>query len=293
MKMFKKVKDFFFNEKIKNMHINDFPIFLLNLYKNKNDFDKYDGFINFIKNTKLDYEDKRIHEFLWFNQLSVELKIKMLTMHKNFYDNDSRVHYFFNVEKNEEVKENILIGYIESKRYWLEEYSRGNYYSCGKKSGLFRIEDLSGNISGELIQSHIKKNGKIYFDFVTDIKNKNTDSYEYKRETKKFTDEEESVYYKVYYDIAYQNDSILKEKSEYVPYLILSDFKINENNEDFIKLLECFIVFDNPAEYRRMMHNLKGWPKLKVFYESCLLKNKLSNSLNNSEEEPTIKRKRL
>ena len=284
--MFKTIRDYLFNEKIRNMHMNDVPLFISNVYKNKKEVDKCYDFIKFIQNKELRYEDKKIHEFLWFEQLSIESKIKVLSIHEDFYKDDLRVHYFYNLEKDKEIKQHMLIGYVESKRHWFEEYAIGNYYSRGKRSGFFKINDLLDNLSGEIIQEHIKNNGPIYFDFVTELKNKRDDNA-----IKKLTDTEEAIYYKVYREIAHENNSLKDMKSGYLAYLSLANFRMSDENEDFIKLLECFIVFNDPDECRRMKRDLEYSPKLLSFYENCLLKNVIKEE--DSFSAPHSKRKRL
>lgn len=286
--MLKKVKDYLFHKIISNMNIDDIEPFLRKTYSKKSAKDCYVDFSCFLNggDKKKNFEVKKLHENIWFGILSKEYKM-LAIQDKKFYRDDENHVRLFRKEKDDEVKECMFISYIENKKASLETYVSGNYYGRGKVSSGFELEDLEGVFSGKIIQKHIHENGLLYFHFLEDVKVKNKNY--------RLSEADESKFYKLFREISFKNKSLGKERAHYFSALELCGFKMNENNEDFINLIECYIVHDNSDECRRMKDNFIHSKKLICMYENMLLREKLLKEV--PEEGPTqklsVRRKRL
>lgn len=286
--MLKKVKDYLFHKIISNMNIDDIETFLRKTYSKKSAEDCYVDFSFFLNggDKKKSFEVKKLHENIWFGILSKEYKM-LAIQDKKFYRDDENHVRLFRKEKDDEVKECMFISYIENKKESLETYVSGNYYGRGKVSSGFELEDLEGVFSGKIIQKHIHEKGLLYFHFLEDVKVKNKNY--------RLSEADESKFYKLFREISFKNNSLGKERAHYFSALELCGFKMNENNEDFINLIECYIVHDNSDECRRMKDNFIYSKKLICMYENMLLREKLLKEV--PEEGPTqklsVRRKRL
>lgn len=286
--MLKKVKDYLFHKIISNMNIDDIETFLRKTYSKKSAEDCYVDFSCFLNggDKKKSFEVKKLHENIWFGILSKEYKM-LAIQDKKFYRDDENHVRLFRKEKDDEVKECMFISYIENKKESLETYVSGNYYGRGKVSSGFELEDLEGVFSGKIIQKHIHENGLLYFHFLEDVKVKNKNY--------RLNEADESKFYKLFREISFKNKSLGKERAHYFSALELCGFKMNENDEDFINLIECYIVHDNSDECRRMKDNFIHSKKLICMYENMLLREKLLKEVH--EEGPTqklsVRRKRL
>lgn len=284
--MLKKVKDYFFGKIISNMNIEKVEPFLRKTYLKKSDEECYTDFSAFLNSRESDIGIKKLHEDIWFNILSKKYKLQALK-DKETYVNEENLSRLFKKEKDNEVKEYIFISYIENKKESLETYVSGNYYSRGKVSFGFELEDLEDLFSGEVIQKHIHKNGILYFHFLEDVKVKNKNY--------RLSEADESKFYRLFREISFKNKSLGEERAPYFSSLELCGFRLNENNEDFLNLIECYVVHDNADEYRRMKDNLKHSKKLLCIYENMLLKEKLLKEVPKEDNtlEKSVRRKRL
>lgn len=284
--MIKKVKDYLFHKIISNMNIEKVEPFLRKTYLKKSDEECYTDFSAFLNSRESDIGIKKLHENVWFNILSKKYKLQALK-DKETYLNEDNLIRLFKKEKDNEIKEYIFINYIESKKESLETYVSGNYYGRGKVSFGFELEDLEGLFCREIIQKHIHKNGILYFHFLEDVKLKNKNY--------RLSEADESKFYRLFRDISFENKSLGEERAVYLASLYLCDFEMSDDNEDFLNLIECYVVYNNPDEYRRMKDSFMHSEKLLCIYENMLLKEKLLKEVpkEDNTSEKSVRRKRL